>query len=116
MHQLGGGPAHLQQHRGGELAQQGQGRRVVLAGQAHQAQALLGLVDHQQAGARPCRRGGGWLPLQLHRQGLPGLVQQAEGQGDHQGLLVALAGGRWGVLLHQQLQHAGVAIPVALDM
>ena len=32
VHQLGGGPAHLQQHRGGELAQQGQGRRVVLAG------------------------------------------------------------------------------------
>ena len=89
---------------------------MVLAGQAHQPQVLLGLIHHQEAGAAGITTNRIGLPLQLHGQRLARLVDQAQGEGNHQGLLVALARSWGGVLAQLQLQHPGLAVPVALHM
>ena len=84
---------------------------------------LLGLLQHQEPGRpAPTETLQGArssvlriLTLQVWQQGLPGPVHQADGQGDHQGLLVGLARCGGGVLMEGQLQAAVAAIPVPLN-
>ncbi len=89
---------------------------MVLARQPRELQLLLGLVDHQQPGAGRIDRWRGALPLDPQRQGITGLVDQAQGQGDHQRLLVGLARGGGGVLAQLQFQHPRLPIPVPMHM
>ena len=84
---------------------------------------LLSLLQHQEPGAPAPAvgvegRGDGVsriLPLQTRQQGLAGPVQEADGQGNHQGFLVGLAGCGRGVLVERQLQTAVASVPVPLN-
>ena len=89
---------------------------MVLAGQVHQPQPLLRLLDHQQAGATGVIHGRLRLPLEPHGQGHAHLVDQPQGQRNHQRLLLGLPGGGRRVLADLQLQHARFPIPVALHL
>ena len=105
------------------MAQQRQGRRMGMGGQAFKAQVMFGPIQHQQAtaGAPASGQQGQMLMAagsigQAQGQGLAGLAHQAQGQRNHQGLLVALAGGGRGVLADGQLQGSGFAVPVTLHL
>ena len=93
-----------------------------IAGQALKAQVLLLLINHHQAGA--CAPAWGQhgcsglvriFTMETHGQGLTGLANQADRQGNHQGLLGRLPGGGRRVLLDMELQHPCLPIPVTLN-
>ena len=91
--------------------------------QPDKQQRLLFAIDHKQAaGAAPGSgqlRGGhvlGVLTRQLERQRITALAHQAQHQGNHHRFLLGLARSGGGGLANRELQGAGIAIPVALDL